>query len=93
MPAPGGFTLPVHGYEFQLHGQPLFVYYIVWQDQTGYELPTAPDQHTDRLAAVRAGQRNLGQQTLELAIAGTADARAANTLCEQVIEGIVRPKG
>ena len=93
MPAPGRFALPVHVYEFQLHGQPLFVYYIVWQDQTGYELPTAPDQRADRLAAVRAGQRNLGQQTLELAIAGTADAQAANTFCEQVIERIVRPRG
>ena len=94
VPAPGGFTLPVHGYEFQLHGQPLYVYYVVWQDRTGYELPApASARSGDRLAAVRLGERNLGQQTLELVVTGTADSQAANTWCGQVIEQIVHPKG
>ena len=92
--APGGFALPVHGYVFQLHGQPLYVYYIVWQDRTGYELPDAgSEQSRDRLAAVRLGERNLGQQTLELVVTGTPDLQAANVLCGQVIDQIVRPKG
>ena len=92
--APGGFALPVHGYEFDLHGQPLHVYYVVWQDRAGYELP-APEAAgwSDRFAAVRAGERNLGQQTLELVVTGARDARAADALCGQIIDRIVRPKG
>ena len=93
VPAPGGFTLPVHGYEFDLRGQPLYVYYIVWQDQTGYELPASGSvESDDRLAAVRSGERNLGQQTLELVVTGATDFQAANVLCGQIIDRIVRPK-
>ena len=94
VPAPGGFTLPVHGYEFQLHGQPLYVYYVVWQDRAGYELPaSASTQSSDRLAAVRLGERNLGQQTLELVVTGVTDIQAADALCGNVVNQIVRPRG
>ena len=92
--APGGFSLPVHGYAFDLHGQPLYVYYVVWQDRAGYELPALEAAGwSDRFTAVRAGERNLGQQTLELVVTGTRDFRAANVLCGQLIDRIVRPKG
>ena len=94
MAAPGGFTLPVHAYEFRLRGQPLHVFYVMWQDRTGYELPApATAASADRLTAVWKGQRNLGQQTLELVVAGTPDAGAAKALCMQTIQQIVRPKG
>ncbi len=94
MPAPGGFTLPVHAYEFRLHEQPLYVYYIVWQDQTGYELPaTDSAASADRWAAVRRGERNLGQQTLELVVTGAADGAAAEAVCGRIIGQIVCPRG
>ena len=93
VPAPGGFTLPIHGYEFDLRGQLLYVYYVVWQDRTGYELPApASARSTDRFAAVRLGERNLGQQSLELVVTGATDFQAANVLCRKIIRRIVRPK-
>ena len=93
MPAPGGFTLPVHGYEFTLRGQTLHVFYVVWQDQTGYELPgPATAASADRLLPVRQGQRNLGQQTLELFLSGLPDAETARAACAQTLQEIVRPK-
>lgn len=94
VPVPGGFTLPVHVYEFRLHEQPLYVYYVVWQDRLGYELPTqAQAADEGRLAAVRRGQRNLGQQTLELVITGATDGAAADAVCERTLAQIVRPRG
>ena len=93
VPVPGGFTLPVHAYEFSLRGRPLHVFYVVWQDRTGYELPApATVASEDRLSAVRLGQRNLGQQTLELVISGAPDAAAARTLAVDTLQSIIRPR-
>ncbi len=90
MPGPGGVTLPVHAYEFLLKRQHLFVYYVVWQDQTGYELPDAGAGLSvrERLDAVRRGQRNLGQQTLELVLTGPATAAQAAAVAQRQIEKI-----
>lgn len=90
--APGGFTLPVHAYEFRLREQSLYVFYVVWQDQTGYELPAAGADGVSRFAAVRRGQRNRGQQTLEVVVTGTADAGAASAVFARTLGQIVRPK-
>ncbi len=91
MPGPGGVTLPVHAYEFQLKGQRLFVYYVVWQDQTGYELPGAGGGLSvrERLDAVWRGRRNLGQQTLELVLTGPASAAQAAAAAQRQIENVV----
>ncbi len=95
MPGPGGVTLPVHAYEFQLKRQHLFVYYVVWQDQTGYDLPDAGTALgvRDRLGAVWRGQRNLGQQTLEVVLTGPASASQAAAAAQEQIERVVRAKG
>ncbi len=95
MSGPGGVTLPVHAYEFQLRRQHLFVYYVVWQDQTGYDVPDAGRGQgmRDRLDAVRRGQRNLGQQTLEVVLTGPATAGQAAAAAREQIERVVRAKG
>ena len=95
MPGPGGVTLPVHAYEFLLRRQHLFVYYVVWQDQTGYDLPEGAGGlgMRARFDAVRRGQRNLGQQTLELVLTGPAQAAQAAVLAQQQIERVTRAKG
>ena len=95
MPGPGGVTLPVHAYEFLLKRQHLFVYYVVWQDQTGYDLPDAGRGLSvrERLDAVRRGQRNLGQQTLELVLTGPATAAQAAAVARGQIERVTRAKG
>ncbi len=95
MPGPGGVTLPVHAYEFQLRRQRLFVYYVVWQDRTGYEMPDEGSRLDlrERLGAVRRGQRNLGQQTLELVLTGPASAAQAAAMAQAQIERVVRAKG
>ncbi len=95
MPGPGGITLPAHAYEFQFRGRTLFVYYVVWQDQTGYDVPDAGRGLSvrERLDAVRRGQRNLGQQTLEVVLTGPATAAQARVMAQAQIERVVRAKG
>ena len=95
LPGPNGLSLPAHAYEFLLGAQHLFVYYIVWQDQTGYDLPEAGGAQSigERLDMVRRGQRNLGQQTLELVVTGPANAAQAAALARQQVGRVVRAKG
>jgi exosortase len=90
---PAGITLPVDVYEFDLRGRRLYVYYVVWQDQSGYELPKEQAERADRLRAVWKGQRNLGQQTLEVVLTGPADAREAAAAFERELAAVIRPKG
>ncbi len=36
---PDGLTLPVRRYEFVWHGQPIYVFFVVWQDGIGQQTP------------------------------------------------------
>ena len=50
---PDGLTLPVRRYEFVWHGQPVYVFFVVWQDGVGQQtLADAPTERWDRLRAV-----------------------------------------
>ena len=90
MPGPAGVTLPVHAYEFQLRRERLYVFYVVWQDETGYDLPETREGQSmrARFDAVRRGQRNLGQQTLELVLTGPATAAQAAAVAQRQIERV-----
>ena len=91
-PTPIGISLPVEQYEFLHNRQHLFVYYVVWQDRTGYELPSEQVTPRDRIQAALDGQRNLGQQTLEMVLTGPANAEDAALAFERELAGIVRAK-
>ena len=86
------FELPVRRYVFSQQGQTLHVFYCVWDDR----VPTRPQSLledgsvTSRLAAVAAGKRNLGQQVLQIAIHGPADAVEAITLLQAKIQELIR---
>jgi exosortase/archaeosortase family protein len=76
-----GLRMPFLAYQVTDAPQPLFVFYCLWDDRAsaqGFE--TMELTYGNRLAPVLAGQRNPGQRSLEIAVAGpdnTADAEAA----------------
>ncbi len=75
-----GRDLPFRAYRFAAHGNPLFVFYGVWEERarsTAVAGEADATSHRGRLAAVGAGERELGQVMLEVAIGGPNDPRRA----------------
>ena len=67
-----GVPLEFRHYEFGAGTRTLFVFYCLWEDRAAQPSGGLAEDGTQssRLAAVRAGRRNLGQQVLELAVEG-----------------------
>ena len=76
----GDLQIPFRTYRFDDRGQPLFVFFCLWENGNR-DLPSSGlSQEYDRanfLARVRSAQRNLGQQSAEIIISGFASADAA----------------
>ncbi len=88
---PDGLTLPVRRYEFVWHGQPVYVFFVVWQDGVGRQLlADAPTERWDRLRAVVERRANLGRQTLEFLVDGTGGADGAEAVFEREMAATVR---
>lgn len=92
-PTPIGIDIPVEQYEFLRHRQHLFVFYAVWQDRSGYALPTGQVNRSQRVGAALDGQRNMGQQTLEMVLTGPASQAEAAEAFARELAAMVRPKG
>jgi exosortase len=78
----GELQIPFRAYEFDSNGEPLHVFFCLWEvGNRDFGTHLRQDfSRESRLQRVFAGQRNLGQQSLEVIISGTAsraDAEAA----------------
>lgn len=76
----GAAPVPFRAYEFSNRGQPLYVFFCLWE--TGHRDAAASglgQGYTRRnlLERVRIGQRNLGQQSVEVIVSGPASAEEA----------------
>jgi hypothetical protein len=75
-----GQTLPFRVYVFESRGRPLLVFYCLWEERPRAKDPLAGEDWLSRRSrwrAVLTGQRHLGQQVIEVAIAGAKDAPQA----------------
>ena len=87
-----GLKLPFRFYELTDTPQPVFVAYCLWDDRAGTRnFTTSFLTFTSRLAAVRAGQRNSGQRSLEIAITGVRDFASAQAAVQKLLEKIIVP--
>ncbi len=77
-----GLRLPFRRYDVIDEGQPLYVFYCLWDDLAGEQsFDTMALDYGNRFGPVLAGRRNPGQRSLEIAVSGIADAElAANTI-------------
>ena len=86
--------LRFRAYEFVQEGKPLFVYVCIQEDKHS---PGAADPAVaewsmrGRLRAVLAGERNLGQRLLELAVVGLPTAERASVELVEAAREIVKP--
>jgi exosortase len=74
-------TIPFHGLEFDYEGQPVQVFFCLWQDRSKTsDNPRIRDHWDDRLIGLESvilGERNLGQQVLEIVMFGYATSQEA----------------
>jgi exosortase len=89
----GGTSLAFRTYLFELGGLPLRVFYLIWEDGNRDLDPAAVRQDwsgVSRLQRVWLGQRNLGQQTLEIVLSGTTTDEEARTTLKAELGKIVQ---
>ena len=85
--------LVTHAYLFGIRERQMYVFYCLWEDQpTDGTPPSTRVRMTaaSRLDAVWKGRRNLGQQVLEVAVAGPQDADEAEAEVTRLLSGLIR---
>ncbi len=75
----GGLELPFRAYVFEHRGKPLYVFFCLWEERFSSNSPNRPEDFSrlSRFYAVLEGRRHLGQQVLEVAMAGPVDEQRA----------------
>ena len=86
-----GLELPFYHYVFDDGPNRLNVFYCLWSDRAvRQDFGTASLDYHRRLAAVRDGLRNLGQRSLEIALAGASSPETAEAAVREEVERLVR---
>jgi exosortase len=88
-----GLRIPFRGYTFTLGPRTLYMFYCVWEDQAPTESGMGRGEGLTparRARAVLAGRRNLGQQVLQVAVAGPRDYAAARERFALELESLLR---
>jgi exosortase len=86
------FEIPFHHETFDTGGKLVHVFYCLWPDRVSpQEKPLREDgSQASRLLAVFAGKRNLGQQMLELVLAGPESEREAVAVIKSTLPRIIQ---
>jgi exosortase len=87
-------NIPFHAMDFDYDGKPVYVYFCLWQDRlkSGEQLRMR-DHWDDRLVGLESvllGERNLAQQTLEIAVFGYTTSQQAESALRHQIQNLVR---
>jgi exosortase len=87
----GTLELPFQLYTYEEAGHPLYVFHCFWEQRRAgrNSNPIEPDK-TQRLRAVLEGQRNLGQQTLQIALLGIQDKATATKALSRQLGSVIR---
>jgi exosortase/archaeosortase family protein len=89
-----GIDLPTHAYTFRARDLVLHVFYCLWEQRPYADgsVSVAEDlTMARRLAAVRQGVRNSGQQAIEVVISGVAGPDEAEAAVKRFLEKTIQP--
>ena len=84
--------LVTHAYIFGIRERQMYVFYGLWEDQPSDDAPQSTRVRmtaASRLEDVWKGRRNLGQQMLEVAVAGPRDADEAEAEIVRLLGGVI----
>lgn len=89
----GGITLPFRHQTYESRGQIAHVFYCLWPERiaVGEKAILEDGSRASRFEAVLAGKRHLGQQVLELTIAGPESRGAAADLLKNELPKLISP--
>lgn len=91
----GGLQLPFHAYTFRVGETVLYVFYCLYEEMPGGKPPTANPQFEgiDMFQRAWEGRRNIGQQSLEIAVTGFSSEQSAREAFEAHLQQMlqVRP--
>ena len=85
--------IPFHALDFDYGGEPVHVFFCLWEDRLRPGASAKLSPHWDRFAkfeSVLLGERDLGQQVLELVIFGHATAEQAESALRDQLENLIR---
>lgn len=86
--------IPFHSMDFDYEGRQVYVFYCLWQDRRkAGEQPRIPERWDHRiigLESVLFGERNLGQQSLEIVISGYATPEEAEGALRRELETLIQ---
>ena len=82
-----GLELPLRAYVFEHRDKPLYVFFCLWEERFSSNSPHRPEDFSrlSRFYAVLEGRRHLGQQVLEVAMAGPVDEQHAERSFEDYL--------
>jgi len=89
------FKLPFRHQAFDTGDKTVHVFYCLWPDRVAPdERPLLEDgSQRSRLEAVFAGKRHLGQQVLEVVLAGSESQAEALQTLQHALPGLIQPSG
>jgi exosortase len=89
--AAGGLRLPFAVYTVASTQRPMHVFYCLWSDRAlARDRNRMPRTFDDRWEPVWAGVRNAGHRSLEIAITGNLDEKAAESALRQELAQIIQ---
>ena len=89
----GDMQFAFRQYVFLADGQPLHVFYAIYEDSSGSTiLANRRKDTTSRIVAALAGSRNDGQRFLEMAVAGPENPEQAKTALREELEKLIVSK-
>jgi exosortase len=89
-----GIELPVRAYTFRVRDRLLHVFYCLWEQRPEADSAQSVAEELTvgrRLDAVRKGQRNAGQQAIEIAVGNVEGAEQAEAAVKRLLEKVLKP--
>jgi exosortase len=86
----GSLKLPFRQYTYEADGQPFHVFFCQWEDGDVRQAGMGASKRGDRLQSVLTGRRLLGQQTLEVVIAGHDTIDEAAEAMRRYLPSLIR---
>ena len=88
-----GVAIPFHALTFTHDNREVYVFFCLWEDRGGASGRAENTTGWSRLAgfeSVRRGERNLGQQVLEIVLSGYANATEAQAALKRELPKLVK---
>jgi exosortase len=89
-----GVSIPFQAMDFEDNGYKAYVFFCLWEDGASSGLPQTEEEMSwsTRLRSVLLGQRNLGQQTLQVVISGYDSPEQAETAFRREVAKLIQAR-